>query len=212
MSEKVIRKGHPWGQICRLLGELDPESLSQAMAQIWKSTTDIFDSKLGTFSRLAVSVRLDYIKRVITNRLEEERLLRDLLAHFGGIPRLPTPRVMLNLAHNLNKQGRYDKAEEIALEVLSLLQRYEIYAWRIVERIECLKIISRSQFNQGKSLEAEQTMRDTIGIVVEQWGIQHSWVLEFMYVLEGWLRGWGRKEDASTLGREIEELVEKDEI
>jgi hypothetical protein len=52
------------------------------MAQIWKYTTNIFDSELGTFSRLAISVCLDYIKRVygIINYLKEERLLRDLLA------------------------------------------------------------------------------------------------------------------------------------
>ena len=212
MSAKVTRKGHPWGQICRLLGELDSESLGQAMAQTWKCTTDIFDSELGTFSRLAVSVRLDYIKRVITNCLEEERLLRDLLAQFGGIPRLPTPRVMLNLAHNLNRQGRHDEAEEMALEVLSLLQEYEIYAGRIVERIESLKIVSRSQFNQGKTLAAEQTMQEAIRMIVDQWGIQHSWVPEFMNVLEGWLRGWDREEDANTLRGEIEELMGKDEI
>jgi hypothetical protein len=54
---------------------------------------------------------------------------------------------MLNLAHNLNRQGRYNKAEEMALEVLLLLQEYKIYARRIIERIESLKIISRSQFN-----------------------------------------------------------------
>lgn len=212
MSAKVTRKGHPWGQICRLLGELDSESLDQAMAQIWKCTTDIFDSELGTFSRLAMSVRLDYIKRVVTNHLEEERLLRDLLARFGGIPILPTPRVMLNLAHNLNRQGRHEEAEEMALEVLSLLQGYEIYAWRIVERIESLKIVSHSQFNQGKTMAAEQTMREAIRMIVDQWGIQHSWVPEFMNVLEGWLRVWGRKEDANTLRGEIEELMGKDEI
>jgi tetratricopeptide (TPR) repeat protein len=184
------------------------------MAQTWKCTTDTFDSELGTLSRLAVSVRLDYIKRVygITNYLEEERLLRDLLAQFGGIPSLPTPRVMLNLAHNLNRQGRYNEAEEMALEVLSLLQEYEIYASRIVERIESLKIVSRSQFNQGQTLAAEQTMREAIRMIVDQWGIQHSWVPEFMNVLEGWLRGWGREEDANTLRGEIEELMGKDEI
>jgi hypothetical protein len=76
------------------------------LAQIWKYTTDAFDSGLGTFSRLAVSVRVDYIKCVygITNFPEEERLLRDLLAQFEGIPNLPPPpppRVILDLAHNL---------------------------------------------------------------------------------------------------------------
>jgi hypothetical protein len=161
-----------------------------------------------------VSVRLDYIKRVygITNYLEEERLLRDLLAQFGGIPRLPTPRIMLNLAHNLNRQGRHDEAEEMALEVLSLLQEYEIYARRIVERIESLKIVSRSQFNKGKTLAAEQTMREAIRMIVDQWGIQHSWIPEFMNILEGWLRGWGREEDANALRGEIEKLMGKDDI
>lgn len=137
-----------------------------------------------------MSVRLDYIKRVhgFTNYLGEERLLRDLLAQFDGIPRVPTPRVMLNLAHNLNRQGRHDKAEEMALEVLSLLQEYEIHTKKIIERIECMKIVSRSQFNQGKTLLAEQTMREAMRMIVDQWGIQHSWDLEFMNVLEGWLR------------------------
>jgi hypothetical protein len=33
-----------------------------------------------------------------------------------------------------------------------------------------------------------------------------------MNVLEGWLRGWGREEDANTLRGEIEELMGKNEI
>jgi hypothetical protein len=135
------------------------------MAQIWKCTTDTFDSELGTFSRLAVSVRLDYIKRMygITNCPKEERLLRDLLAQFEGIPRPPPPRVILNLAHNLNRQGRHSEAEGMALKVLLRLQEHEI-----VERIEFLKIISRSQFNLGKTLAAEQTMRTAIRMIVDQ--------------------------------------------
>jgi hypothetical protein len=123
------------------------------MAQIWKCMTVIFDSELGTFGRLALSVRLDYIKRMVTNRTEKERLLRDLLGQFRGIPRLLIPRVMLNLAHNMNKQGRHDEAKKMALEVLSLGQGHENNR-RIVERIESLKIISLLQ----PQLAAEQTM------------------------------------------------------
>ena len=37
-------------------------------------------------------------------------------------------------------------------------------------------------------------------------------VLEFKNVQEGWLRIWGREEDANTLRGEIEELMWKDEI
>ena len=214
MSEKVIRGGHPWGQICWLLGELDSESLDLAMARIWKCTIDTFQSKLGASSRLAVSVRLDYIKRVygFQDHLEEERLLRALLAQFDGIPRATTPRIMLNLAHNLNRQRRHNEAEEMALEVFSLLQSSEIYAKRIVERIECMKIVSHSQFKQGNILVAERTIREAIKLIADRWGIQHSWVVEFKNVLEGWLRDWGRDEAANKLRAEIGGLMGKDLI
>jgi hypothetical protein len=74
--------------------------------------------------------------------------------------------VILNLAHNLNRQRRYDEAEEIALEVTKLLRKHKMYAQRVVERIESLKIISHIQYEQGAPL-AEQTMRRAIQIVVD---------------------------------------------
>jgi len=214
MAENVLGGGFPWGQICRLLGELDSDFLDHAMARIWKCTADTFESELGTSNRLAVSVRLDYIKRVygFQEHLEEERLLRDLLARFNGILRVPTPRVMLNLAHNLNRQGRHDEAERMALEVFLLLQEEGMYAKRISERIECMKVVSHSLFSQGKALEAERTLREAMKMIVEQWGTRHPWLLEFKNVLEGWLRDWGKEEDANTLRREIEELMGYDEI
>lgn len=68
---------------------------------------------------------------------------------------------MLNLAHNLNRQRRHNEAEQMDQKVLSLLDNCEVYAKRIVERIECMKVVSLSQCNRGKTLEAEQTKGDT---------------------------------------------------
>jgi hypothetical protein len=120
------------------------------------------------------------------------------------------PDSMLNLAHNLNRQRCHDEAKNMAMKVLSLLSNYEMYAERIVERIESLKIVSRSYFEQREVLLAEQTMREAIGIIVDQWGKQHSWALEFTNVLEGWLRSSGRDDDANTLWEQIAELMEED--
>jgi tetratricopeptide (TPR) repeat protein len=215
-SARVIETEHPWGLIWRFLGELDSKNLYDAMTRIWECTIKTFQSELGTSHRLAVSVRLDYIKRVyrFERKLEEEeRLLRDLLSLLrdqGGI--LPIPRVMLNLAHNLNGQGLYDEAEKIAQEVLSLLGEQRIFAERDVERIECMKVISHSQNYQGNTVKAEQTMRNAIGMIVDYWGTQHSWILEFKNVLEGWLRDWGQKDAADVLRREIEEWMGKDAL
>lgn len=91
VSEYVTTENDPLGQICRLLCKLESRSFDQAMAQIWKCITDILDRKLGRSHRFAVSVRLDYIKRVVTSLPDEERLLRELLAQFGSIPSHPTP-------------------------------------------------------------------------------------------------------------------------
>ncbi|KAI0436070.1 hypothetical protein F4803DRAFT_573040 [Xylaria telfairii] len=114
------------------------------------------------------------------------------------------PRVMLNLVHNLNRQGRYGEAQTMALKVRFLLQNHEMYIGRIVEDIESLKIISHSQFYQRKPLKAEETMQEAIQKIVEHWGEEHSWVLEFRSVPEGWLRGWGREDDANALRGDIE--------
>lgn len=48
-------------------------------------------------------------------------------------------------------------------------------------------------------------------MVVDQWGLHHSWVPEFNYVLEGWLRCWGHEENANTLREETDELIGNDE-
>jgi hypothetical protein len=217
ISAKVTRKVGPWGQICQLLGELDSETLAQAMPRIWECTAVTLESKLGISSRFAMSIRLDYIKRVYgcTDYLEEERLLRLLLTGLRAGDRIlavPVPRVMLNLAHNLKKQERYDEAEKMAQEVLSLLENNKMYANRIVERIECMKIFSHCHFYQGKTREAELAIREAIGMIVAQWGTQHPWVLEFKTVLEGWFRHWGQEKDAKTVRGEIEQLMGKDEI
>jgi hypothetical protein len=120
------------------------------MAQIWKCISDILDIKLGPGHRLAVSLRLDYIKRLVTDHKDEEKLLTGLFRQLKDTAQLSAPRVMLNLAHNLNNQGRHDEAEEMVLAVSSLLQMNGMYTSRVVEEIECLKIISLKYINAAK--------------------------------------------------------------
>lgn len=181
------------------------------MTQVWKCNVDTFNKQLGSFNRLAVSVRLDHIKRVhgITEPQVEAQLLGELFTLMDGTPRHSTPRVMLNLAHNMNRQGLYDKANWPAHKTFVFLNRHETYAKRFVERVECLKLISCYHFHQGEMSEAEQWIRKIIGMLTCQWGLQHPWVLEFMTVLRSWLQVWGRMEDAGILSREIERWLKR---
>ncbi|KAF4955046.1 hypothetical protein FSARC_11953 [Fusarium sarcochroum] len=214
ISEKFIRNDNVWGQICGLLGELESTSLDEAMARVWECITAIFERNLGALNRFAVSVRLDYIKRVNTDHLEEEQQLNNLLTQFKGVPTRATPRVMLNLAHNLNKQGRHHEAEKKAREVWLLLEAHDTYTSRVVERIECLKIISHSLFHRGRTYkeEAENTMRQAIMMITNTLGTEHAWVAEFKNVLEDWLRTWDQEEDADILKDQVGKLIGKDEV
>ncbi|KAI6345155.1 hypothetical protein MCOR25_011049 [Pyricularia grisea] len=211
ISKTITTTDHPWRQICWLLGQQD--LTSEAMAQIWQCMTDTFDNNLGPLSRFAVSVRLDYTKRV-ADPTEEEQVLRHLLDRLCSpdlpTPNLSTPRVMLNLAHNLRKQGNYSEAEKLAEKIRLLLDRYQIYACRTVERIESLKVASYCQFDRGDVTAAAKTMQEAIQMIEDKLGNTHSWVTEFKTVLEGWLRAADKVVDADNLQREIDKLMKKD--
>ena len=171
MSVSISRKEGRWSRIFQLLDKIDLEFLNHVMTQGWICITDVFDKVLGSSHRLAVSVRLDYVKRImIANRSGEERVLRDILARTESLSVYSTPRVMLNLAHNLNRQNRHVEAGKVAQKVSFMLQQDETYAGRVAERIESLKVLSRSQFIQGRTLEAESTMEIAIQTVVKEWG------------------------------------------
>lgn len=210
MSVKTSGKEGIWSRIFQLLDETDLDCLAHVMTQGWICITDIFNRVLGPSHRLAVSVRLDCVKRMmIADHSGEERVLRDILARMERPLLHSTPRVMLNLAHNLNRRGRHDEAEKVAQEVLFMLQQYVMYSERVAEEIESLKVLSRSQFFQGRTSDAERTMREAIQVIINRWGQQHPWALEFTNVLEGWLRAWDREEDADVLRAQMRIVINK---
>jgi hypothetical protein len=106
--------------------ELDSWSLSQAMGEIWKCTTDTFESELRPFNQLAVSARLDYTKRVYRfakNLKEEERLLRDV-----------------------KRTEALWRSGEDCVGSPFVAGNHGIYAKRKVERIECMEVVFFSQY------------------------------------------------------------------
>jgi len=209
MSGHIRGKKDSWSQIYQLLSDIDLPSFVHVVAQSWRCATDVLEHELGNSHRLAVSARLDYVKRIMeTNHSEEERLLRELLSRFEHIPAQPTPRVMLNLAQNMTKQGIHHEAEKIARTVSRMLQQHEICTGRITERIEALKVLSHSQVLQRRMREAEATIREAVVLIINHWGRGHPWAIEFLNVLESWLRSWDRIQEANALREEIKSMVE----
>ncbi|KAF4547204.1 Hypothetical protein D9617_53g017750 [Elsinoe fawcettii] len=198
LSERIISLPSPWRKICQLLGQLDAEVLTSAMERAWSCVTETVSTILGRSNRLAISIHLDYMKRVVVDLVEEENFLRGLLTALKGRLLPSTPRVMLNLAHNLLRQARYTEASETAVSVSGVLTSDAKYADRVVERIECLKILAHSCFQQNAFLDADRLILDAIRLIEENWGQDHAWWKEFMVVLEGWRRSWVSRDDVIT--------------
>jgi tetratricopeptide (TPR) repeat protein len=217
MSAKLFQSENPWRWLLQRLCELDDCDFDKVIARAWECITDVFNNKLSPENSLAVSIRLDYIKRIygMTDYNKEEYLLRKLLEALQkeGPFKITIPRVMLNLAHNMGRQGRYIEAEDLAQRVLQLLQQ-ATYAEIDLKWIECLKILSHNQFKRGCFAPAEDNMRRAIAMIKGKWGLDHSWVAEFKLVLEGWLKSQGKVEAANNLWMETEKptgQVESDE-
>ena len=216
MAATVIVRKHPWGDICRLISELDPESLEQVLVQSWRCTINAFENNLGPFNQLTLNTHLQFIHHVYasTDLLEEERLLRELLAqceHASNIPIVPTTGIILNLMRNMTAQGRYTEGERLGQVILSRPQD-DRGIMREIESIIALKFMAESQYQQHQPKEAERSLRVALEMVTKYWGMNHPLAIEILINLEKWLRGWGRQEEADELEADVDILVGRDEI
>ncbi|KAF4547289.1 Hypothetical protein D9617_48g089500 [Elsinoe fawcettii] len=192
LTDHTIHRGRLWRQVCQLLGRLDPETMTSAVERGWSCITDTFSDVLGSTHRLAISVRLDYMKRIVVNSVQEECILRDLLAGFDGKSMPSTPRLMLNLAQNLLRQRRCSEAEDVTWKVMRMLQENEMYGGRDAERVESWKTLAHSYFGQKDVLRAETTLLEALKMIETQWGRDHAWWDEFTVVLQDWRQSWNR--------------------
>lgn len=214
MATNTIARENPWGDICRLLGMLDGESLEQAIIQCWKCTHDTFKRGLGPFHTSTIEIFVSLILRT-KNLLEEEKVLRELLAQSEqalGVSSSSLLMVMYNLGVNLRDQRKYLEAEELGRQILDRAEDIELHGERLVQKITALEFIAWVQYSQKENDQAEKTMRDVIKMIVDRWGAADLWAINNTIYLEQWLRSWGREEDAYKLRAEREGLIEEDEI
>jgi hypothetical protein len=214
MAKNTIGSGNPWGEICRLMGMLEGESLEQALVQCWKCMHDTFKHSLGQFNPSTIYV-FTKLNQLTLNLLEEERVLRELLVqaeHAAGVSNSFLILIMHSFGRNLGYQGKYPEAEELGRQILGRTEDTKPHTLRLVHKVEALELIAWMQYYQKKNDQAEKTMREVIEIIVDGWGLTDPWAINTMIKLEQWLWSWGRDEDAENLKVYREGLIGKDEI
>ncbi|CZR63042.1 uncharacterized protein PAC_12939 [Phialocephala subalpina] len=213
IASGLYKQRHPWLDICRFVGRLEEGTFEEAVVRIWKCLLDAFEKAVGSFHCSCLDARLNFIRRVhgSVDPLQEERLLRGLLAQCneGESDTLKKQALMIirELGLNLCSQERYIEAEKLGEAVLTRAEEQDWY----VEKTNAVKLIAWSQYFQDKRSLAENSLRQVVKMMVDGWGRSDPSALYNMIKLEGWLRNWGREEEANELKIEIDKVIGKDE-
>ena len=203
----IIAHDNPWYQIYGSLASIDPSITEQVLQECLRCSADFFQQGLGPYHSSTVDIKLENIHFRNIDLLEEERSLRELLAgcEQGGNKKTPLhSRIGNFLSTNLLHQGRYAEAESLAIEMFS------ITGCQIVD-LEALRLIAECEYRQDKNDLAEEHLRMAIEILLGYWG-EEVWGIEYVIRLEGWLREWGREEEADELRVEWNDLLGEDDI
>jgi hypothetical protein len=211
ISKTVWGGEHLWTQIWRLLGMLEEEALEQGLKESWRCTNDRFEKALGPFHKSSLHNKLDFFHYAHSTEEETEPHLRGLLVRCeseSSIPNSYITFIMSTLGWNLVGQGRLAEAEQLGLDIISQAEEQGLY----VEQAEALSLLAHSQYRQNKRCLAEGNLRHTLQLAISIWGRTDPYVLDVMIILETWLRGWGREDEAERLREEIDEVIGRDEI
>ena len=218
MAAAMLSGNHPLARICNLIAMVDGDVLEEAMVQSWKCTNDAFAKHLGRFSETTLHSYLTWVRWVYrpTNPKAEELILRELLADSSSVldPRSPSSlSIQFKIGTNLMQQEQWDQCESIGKRFLARVKESGPSDDRIVIQniIQGLGLIATSQFNLGKLDSATTNMRAAVDLVAQNYGRTDPHVARKLTTIEGWLREFGKIEEANKVKLEIEKLIELDD-
>ena len=209
----ILPDGHPWKIICEYMGKIERDQLEDAIFRFWEAAIDASARNLGRFHAMTTSYYVNYMsRRYAFDKPQEELLLRDYLEDCKrtcGDTSSNICRIMFSLADNLSEQKRWADVEIVTEE---LVARSRVADGQIYNVISGLEALAESQYNLNKPELAEKNLREAIDLTVFEEGERDLHVVPNLTMLEGWLREWGREEEADMLKQELDGLIGKDEI
>jgi len=209
MAMLVLPERHPFRAICCAVGRMDVSELNKAIILSLKTLIDVSEKKEGRYSPSAFRSQLSYVSLLHANRpVEEEIALRQLLSEVRGRSLDGTFNALKFLLINLQGQNRIEECEALGVEYLALAQTHAGDGATDVDIALGLQMQAKSQYRLGKAALAEANQRKQVGIMIATNNL--NWAIRGLGILEGWLRDWGRANEADELVEEIERLIEQD--
>jgi len=196
-----------------MVGQLEPAQLEDAIGLAWRCTHDGFERNLGPLHETTLLCYIDYIVWIhgSTDHSTEESLLRDVLTRcetvYGHYSEM-TLTINSRIAESLYEQKRLLESETLALEVV----RRARVAAEDVQLILALELASMAEYDLREYELAERHLREGMAVCERLGNGEHPWIIKTRAKLEGWLREWGRDDEADRLKVEVDDLIGLDDI
>ena len=207
MSKICLNAEHPWGQICKLMGSIEPGHIKETMKLSWERTLKVYRQHLGQFHEMSLLSQIQFIESsYIENLSVAEQRLRVLQSQFReAVGNFSTPylHILMALSNNLYHQAKYGEAESVGYELWSSSQENG----SCHSQVDGLEFIAISQYRQGKTDLAELNLREAFELIGQQWDSSNVWVLQKVARLEKLLLDCGLEQKASELKTEIERMM-----
>ena len=212
MASFLLNAEHPWSQICRLLGNLEPCHMEEVIIENWKCMNNVYVQFLGRFHELSINSEMTFISHSLGSPTTEastfdiEKRLRKLRVQCREEIRTFSSAqlsILKTLWLILIREARYVEAEKIACE----FARYAREAKYPGYEVNGLKLLAISQFRQGESDLAERNLLKAIEVGRRHCESSGPWALSQMLILQSLLQLYRLEQKAAGLGPEIEHMM-----
>ena len=210
MSAVILPKQHPFNQIFARLVRLDICHLKYTLIMAQKSQLDGFDRRSGRFNWNTLLIQLSLLEtKTIEGAVHTTEGYLTLLQAMELVLDTSDSRVLLvrnELAYHYCIDGEFTKAAEIAQSHIDFhAQTGNVHP---DTRARALYILSCAHHRPSNTISAEQNLRQAIHIQGTSYGWEDGCVLAYMSVLEDWLEGWERPDEAAEVRRQREEILD----
>jgi tetratricopeptide (TPR) repeat protein len=213
MARVLLPAEHPLGQICRLMGGIEPSYLEQTLIRSYECLIKTYVQCVGESDERSLWAQTQLIDYSTSDQglfIAEQRLRRfySQCTEATTIFSFSSINVLHSLAYNLRRQGKYIQAEMTSLELLNNARE----AGYLVFQVTGLEEVAKAQFRQGKIDLAEKNVQEALELIENHWEESDPWALRRVVRLESLLQDYGLEQEAAELEMEWERRMKLCEI
>lgn len=210
MSAVILPKRHPFNQVFARLVRLDMSHLKYTLIMARESQSDGFARRLGRFNWSTLQILVSSLElKSIEGATHTTEGYLTLLQAVELVLDTFDPRLIFvrnHLAQHYFREGEFTKAAETAQNIIDLAAQTGNVQPHTHAR--ALYMLSLAHHTLSKTISAEQNLRQAIHIQGTSYGWEDGCVLGYMSVLEYWLEGWERPDEAAEVRRQREEILD----